>query len=192
MNRHRVRPLAGAGLALAAATLLIGCAETPEAVPTTPVTTAEPTPSVTSETPSPTPTPVGDPECDTIIPQDVVDSFEQSNWSFATDVFRVGATEVPGGITCTWGDLEVASDNVQMFGWAPIDADAAAQQQDALTQEGWIREDEPEGVYLTENPEVVAAPDDEGYGWTYLFGDGWVTFSDTKQGLLLIEWPPTD
>ena len=31
--------------------------------------------------------------------------------------------------------------------------------------------------------------DAEGYGITYLFGDGWVTFSDTRQGLLLIQRP---
>jgi hypothetical protein len=30
--------------------------------------------------------------------------------------------------------------------------------------------------------------DEDGYGMTYLFGDGWVTLSDTKQGLLLVTW----
>lgn len=29
--------------------------------------------------------------------------------------------------------------------------------------------------------------DGEGYGMTYLFGDGWVKVADTKQGLVLVE-----
>ena len=46
-----------------------------------------------------------------------------------------------------------------------------------------------EGVYITEAKETTIAVDSEGYGMTYLFGDGWVKLADTKQGLLLIEWP---
>ena len=45
------------------------------------------------------------------------------------------------------------------------------------------------GVYVTESPSTVIAPDENGYGITYLFADGQVTVADTKQGLLLIEWP---
>ena len=38
-------------------------------------------------------------------------------------------------------------------------------------------------------PGTAIATDDEGYGMTYLFTPGQVTVADTKQGLLLIEWP---
>ena len=57
------------------------------------------------------------------------------------------------------------------------------------SSQGWVREDSAEGVYITESPETTIAVDEEGYGMTYLFGDGWVKLADTKQGLLLIEWP---
>ena len=61
---------------------------------------------------------------------------------------------------------------------------------DARRRRAGCREDAAEGVYVTESPETAIATDEEGYGMTYLFGDGWVKLADTKQGLLLIEWPP--
>jgi hypothetical protein len=77
---------------------------------------------------------------------------------------------------------------VQIFGWAPIDEDAAIESEESLVDEGWVREDSEEGVYITENPETTITADEDGYGMTYLFGDGWVKVADTKQGLLLITW----
>lgn len=192
MIPHRLpRTLAGIALAVGAATVLAGCAGSqPEPEPTSQATTTTPTQPAPEETGEETPEPQADPACDTIIPADVVASFEDANWTFREEVFRVGATEVPGGITCTWGDMSVASDHVQMFGWAPLDADRSAQLQSTLLQEGWLSEEGSTGTYVTEDPDTAVAPDDEGYGWTYLFGDGWVTFADTKQGLVLVEWPP--
>ncbi len=186
-------PRSLATLAVAvAAVALVGCgAAAPETAPSS-VAPSTPAPSGSApQDAGPTPSqPAPDPACDTIIPADVVQAFTDAGWGSQQDVFRIGATEIPGGLTCTWGDLSVASDHVQMFGWAPIDADTAAQQQAALLQEGWFREDGPDGVYITENKDTVVAPDEDGYGWTYLFGDGWVKFADTKQGLLLVSWPP--
>lgn len=191
MIPHRLpRTLAGVALALGAAAVLAGCAAPePDPEPTSQAPTSTPTERAPEETTEPTPEPQADPTCETIIPADVVASFEEANWTFREEVFRVGATEVPDGITCTWGDMSVASDHVQMFGWAPLDADQSAQLQSTLLQEGWLREEGSTGTYITEDPDTAVAPDDEGYGWTYLFGDGWVTFADTKQGLVLVEWP---
>ncbi|MGA7146930.1 MAG: hypothetical protein WBX17_00370, partial [Microbacterium sp.] len=73
--------------------------------------------------------------------------------------------------------------------WAPIVADAAVDAQADLVDQGWLREEAPNGVYITEAKETTIAVDADGYGMTYLFGDGWVKLADTKQGLLLIEWP---
>ncbi len=67
--------------------------------------------------------------------------------------------------------------------------DAAEDAQANLVSQGWVREDGADGVYITESPEMTIAPDEQGYGMTYLFGDGWVIVADTKQGLVLIEWP---
>ena len=57
------------------------------------------------------------------------------------------------------------------------------------SSQGWLRESGADGVYVTESPETTIAADENGYGMTYLFGDGWVMLADTKQGLVLIEWP---
>lgn len=191
MTRHPL-PRTLAVLALAAVGLTGCAAAEPAADPTTPPTTTSAPPAaepVASETEAPEPT--AEPTCDTIIPAEVVADLEAAGWSFREDVFRIGAAEVDDGITCTWGDMSVASDHVQMFGWAPLTADQAAQHQSTLLQEGWVREDGGDGIYLTETPDTVSAPDEQGYGWTFLFGDDWVTFADTKQGLLLVEWPKT-
>ena len=47
----------------------------------------------------------------------------------------------------------------------------------------------PDGLIVTESSETTVATDEDGYGLTYLFGDGWVKYADTKQGLLLVRWP---
>jgi hypothetical protein len=49
-------------------------------------------------------------------------------------------------------------------------------------------EEVPEGLIVTESADTTVATDDQGYGLTYLFGDGWVKHADTKQGLLLVTW----
>jgi hypothetical protein len=189
--RRLPRTLAGIAVAIGATLALAGCSGSePEPEPTTQAPTTAPSTPAPEQTPEETPEPQADPTCETIIPADVVESFEDANWSFREEVFRVGATEVPDGITCTWGDMSVASDHVQMFGWAPVDGSQSTQLQSTLVQEGWLSEDGSAGTYITEDPDTVVAPDDDGYGWTYLFGDGWVTFADTKQGLVLVEWPP--
>jgi hypothetical protein len=184
----------GAALAVVAAVAL-----TPACAATTPPA-AEPTASTapTPETPAPEGTeapsePVdhGDPACDTIIGEAILAEYEEIGWTVQVEPFRLGEVELAEGLQCVWADYEgPAGDHLQIFGWAVVDDETAAEAQDALVAEGWIREDEPAGVYITENPETTIAPDAEGYGMTYLFADGWVKLADTKQSLLLIEWPP--
>ena len=58
----------------------------------------------------------------------------------------------------------------------------------ALVAQGWKVEETPEGLFVTESADTTVATDDQGYGLTYLFGDGWVKYADTKQGLLLVTW----
>ena len=130
-----------------------------------------------------------DPTCETIIPAATVADFESVGWTARAEPFRIGELEIPEGVQCVWGDFTTATDHVQIFGWAPISEDDAAEAQDALVGQGWTRRrDRPRDVIVTESAETTVATDDEGYGLTYLFGDGWVKYADTKQGLLLVTW----
>ena len=52
-----------------------------------------------------------------------------------------------------------------------------------------MREDGNHGTYITEDPAYAIGIDDAGYGMTYHFGDGWVSVSETKQNLQLINAP---
>jgi len=148
-------------------------------------TTAAPDPGA-SDTPDPT----ADPTCDTIIPKSTADDFRSLGWSVSVEPFRVGATEIDGGIQCKWGDQRITTDRVQVFGWAPIDGTTAAKAERDLVSSGWRREDGPNGTYVTENSSWVGGRgDSDGYGITYLFGDGWVKMADTRQSLVLVDGP---
>lgn len=190
--------VAPAVVGVAALTLLLAaCApepgvEGPGADPAAPAPTEAPGGDDASgpADPDATPEPVGDPTCETIIPASVVAQFEELKWTARADEFRIGETVVPDGIQCVWGDHTVASDHVQVYGWAPIDADMAQDAQAALEAQGWLREEADDVLYLTEDPDYAIATDNDGYGMTYEFGDGWVALADTKQGLLIITWPP--
>ncbi len=186
------RPLLAASAALTAVLALAGCSSTagPDAAPSVAATATGPAidaPATTatpkSETEAPAPT------CENIIPQATADDFASLGWSYQQEPLRIGATALDDGIQCKWGDQNVASDRVQIFGWAPIDDAAAAAAEKELTASGWKVEREDEGTYVTENPEWLGGRGVDGYGLTYLFGDGWVKFADTRQSLLLIDSP---
>lgn len=190
-----ILPRAAAAIALTATALLAtACApaapaaepdETPSAAASeSPVAQPEATPTAGPETVA-----SEDPTCETIISPTTVSDFESIGWTSLADTFHVGSTEIPEGVQCIWGDFSTASDHVQLFGWAPITQQQAESAESELVAEGWRREQAPEGVYVTESSETAVAVDDEGYGLTYLFGDGWVKYADTKQGLILVEWP---
>lgn len=187
------RLIGTAATLMLAAMILAGCSGPPEqttpdeAPPATTPTAAAPEPSAT---PEPGPASTAEPTCETLIGESVVASFESVGWTAQEAPLYIGSIEVEKGLQCMWADFEgPAGDHGQMFGWAPLsDADAAAAQ-DELVSQGWQREDGGAGVYITESPDTVIAPDENGYGITYLFTEGQVTVADTKQGLLLIEWP---
>ncbi len=173
------------------AAFMTACAATPSAAPSV-TQTAAPAPSSPAPTPttSAAPTPAAAPDCTTIIPASVVAEFHKVGWTVKAETLRLNGVEVAGGIQCTWGDYTTATDRVQIFGWAPITATAASTAQTDLLASGWRREDAPEGVYITESATTAIAKDAQGYGLTYLFGNGFVKYADTKQGLLLVQWPP--
>jgi hypothetical protein len=179
----------GAALAIAAAmTAVAGCsapAPGPSPMPSIEPSGANTPPADVDETP----VPGAEPTCETIIPAATVEDFESLAWSAEEEEFRVGPTIIEGGIQCVWADHSgPATDHVQIFGWAPIEEDAALDAQESLIAEGWMREESNEGVYITENPETTITTDSQGYGMTYLFGDGWAKVADTKQGIILITW----
>lgn len=180
-----------ATIALVAGLVLTGCSGT-AAAPPDPTGSETPVPTTTPDPqPTPTVTEAAEPTCETIIPATTVEDFTGLGWEPLQEPFVLTNAEVEGGILCKWGDPAVPSDHVQIYGWAPLSAAEAGAAQLDLVANGWIREDAAEGVYITESAETATGTDDQGYGWTYLFGDGWVKFADTKQSLLLVEWPPS-
>lgn len=176
-----------------AALLLAGCAAEQDAAPTaepTPTTSApSATPTPEPEETEPAPEPSADPTCETIIAPSTIAIFEEHGWTYQEHEFRIGEDVVPGGLQCIWGDYTVASDHVQVFGWAPLAAADSASAQQKLLSEGWLRADEGGHTYITEDPAFSIAVDESGYGMTYEFGDGWVTLADTKQSLVLVKQP---
>ncbi|WOF21803.1 hypothetical protein N8K70_10440 [Microbacterium betulae] len=130
------------------------------------------------------------PTCETIISPALLENFEELGWTSRADPFYVGPTELTGGVSCKWGNFDVgANDLVQMYGWAPVDDEQSTELQDYLVAEGWVREEGDDGiVYVTEGMPSAEWSDEDGYGMTYAFGDGWVELSDTKNGLDVITW----
>lgn len=183
----RISAAALAALVLSVA--LTSCAGAPEAESTPTPTAAKPSPTATPEPvvtqPPATPT---EPTCDTIVSAGTVKVLTDEGWTFEEKEFVIGDVTLTDGLLCFWADYTVASDHGQLYGWSEISTEDAAQAQSALLKEGWTREDGPDGIYITENPQYSMGTDDDGYGMTYLFGDGWVKFADTRQGLILIEW----
>lgn len=127
--------------------------------------------------------------CESMLSEGTVTALTDAGWTAQTKEFVAGGVELREGLLCFWADYTVASDHGQLYGWSAIDDSDAASVQAALLAEGWKREDGPDGVYYTEDPRYAMGTDEDGYGMTYLFGDGWVRLADTRQGLILIEWP---
>ncbi|MTE24753.1 hypothetical protein [Microbacterium sp. ZXX196] len=165
----RARALAGA---LGLAVLLTACSPAAEEA---------------TETPTPDPTPV-EMSCDTIVPTTFSSRLGELGWSAREEPFRIGEHVFDDGIQCIWGDAETGSEVAQMYGWAPADADTAAEMQEYLEAQGWIREEDGDTVYITENPDYALAVGDDGYGMTYRFRDGTIALADTKTGLELVVW----
>ncbi|MFC4139122.1 MULTISPECIES: hypothetical protein [unclassified Microbacterium] len=183
-------PLAATGF-LALALAITACAPTPDPAPTK-TTTAEkpveaPPATAAAEEPDPAPTKGAEPTCDTIISAGTVKALKEQGWTAEPTEFTLGELVLDGGIMCSWADYSAASDHGQQYGWAPIDAKTANDVQSQMLAEGWQRIDGEDG-FITEDPKYAFATDEDGYGVTYEFGDGWVKYADTKQGLILVDW----
>src|SRR5690606_2263255 len=117
-----------------------------------------------------------------------VEALEAEGWTFKQRDFVIGDIAVEDGLECLWADYSTASDHGQMYAWGLLSADRARAAQTGLVNDGWLRSTEGETTYITEDPAYAIATDGDGFGMTDEFGDGWVKFADTRQGLLLIEW----
>lgn len=157
-------------------------ASTPEAIAPSPSATPVP---VTSATPEPS---AGELTCESMVSAGTVERLSEIGWTAQPKESVVGGVELADGLLCFWADYSVASDHGQLYGWSALTSADAARAQAGLLAEGWKREDGEDGVYFTEDPQYSMGLDDDGYGMTYLFGDGWVKFADTRQGLILVEW----
>ncbi|MFB7250456.1 hypothetical protein [Microbacterium sp. NPDC056234] len=183
-------PLAAAAALLLVVTLA-ACAQAPTPVEpqaATPPPAAETTAPVVNE-PTGEPEPAAAPTCETLIADGYVNTLTELGWSAKQSEFRIGETAVENGIHCSWANWEEASDHGQFFAWGELTTDQAAAAQSELIAQGWKREDEDGALYFTEPAGSAMGVDENGYGMTYLFGDGWVRFADTKQSLVLINWP---
>lgn len=142
----------------------------------------------TGETTQPAEQDSGEPTCEAIVSEGTVAGLTDAGWTAERKDFVIGDVTLPDGMLCFWADYSQASDHGQLYGWSEITSADAELAQASLVDAGWTREDAPEGSYFTENPDFALNVDDEGYGMTYLFGDGWVKLADTKQGLILVDW----
>ncbi len=189
---RRISSTALAAVMIALTLSACSAAAEPETTPTPkPSKTAAPSPEPTSTptaTPEPEETAGAAPTCETIIAPSTVAALSEHGWTHQEKEFRLGADVIEGGIQCVWGDFTVASDHVQVFGWAPIDQPASSAAQQKLFAEGWQRADSDGHVYITENPDFAIAVDEDGFGMTYEFGDGWVKVADTRRSLILVEF----
>lgn len=188
MTPRTMSAAAGVLLLLAALTACTGPSE-PRSSPT--AESAPPTPTAsTAPVGSPAPeSPAAEVTCESMISDGTVAALADAGWTAETKEFVVGGVEFTDGLLCFWADYTVGSDHGQLYGWAAVDEADAAAAQAGLLEEGWKREDGPDGIYYTEDPRYAMGTDEDGYGMTYLFGDGWVRLADTRQGLILIEWP---
>jgi hypothetical protein len=178
----------------AAGVLLLLAALTACSAPAAPQASASPSTSPRAEpsgAPATTPTPLATDapiSCESMISAGTVQALTDAGWSAKPTAFVIGDVELTDGLLCFWADYSVGSDHGQLYGWSEISSEDAMAAQSSLLSSGWTREDGPEGTYFTEDPRYSMGTDDDGYGMTYLFNDGWVKLADTKQSLVLIGW----
>ncbi|MGO1769350.1 MAG: hypothetical protein ACTHZX_05305 [Microbacterium sp.] len=127
--------------------------------------------------------------CETLITPGLASDLSDLGWEAMEEPFVIGTRELEGGVQCKWGDPDYSGDAIQLYGWAPVDDATASELQAELVEQGWIREEDGETVYITEDPEAAFQTDENGYGFTYRFSDDGVALSDTKNGLTVIRWP---
>ncbi|MFT4214116.1 MAG: hypothetical protein QM622_04995 [Microbacterium sp.] len=175
--------------------LVTGCASSAEPEPTETVTAQSPSAPASEPTPEPSDTETAvaiDPTsvtCENLVVEEVLAEFDAQGWTAESTPLTVGGQTLDVGLECSWADYEEPSGNLMIFGWGLLTAEQAEAASAQLVSEGWLREESDDGFYITEDPEQAPTLDENGYGMTYQFGDGWVIVSDVKEGLLLINRP---
>lgn len=183
MSRRRTSRCAMAGAATTLAVMLLsGCGAAVHA-PRTPA----PTPSSTA---GPSPAAIPAPTCAGILSPATVHALTKTGWTARQDPFYIGNTRMAGGIQCTWGDPRHPTDDVQVYGWAPTTAARTAAAAKELTATGWRKVTDDQDTCYTAAGDMITGADSDGFGMTYCFTADHVTVADTRQGLLLVQWPP--
>lgn len=183
----RLRAWSGLTVAAVLVGVLAGCTADPDPVEAAP-TESSPPPSTAPSAPADD-EPSAPPTCETLLTPAMIRGFTSLGWSAQSDPFILGDNEIDG-LLCKWADYEAPNSNeVQIYGWGRLDADEAADAQELLVAQGWRLEEVAEGTLVSEDPAFAVIVDENGYGMSYLFGDGWVIVADTRQNLVLIDRP---
>lgn len=127
--------------------------------------------------------------CDDIVDTDTLAQLNEQGWTYEQTQLEIAGTTIPDGISCMWADFTVPSGDLLIFEWGPVTAEQAETITAALVAAGGTVIPDAEGDYVTEDPEQSLVTDENGYGFTYQFGDGWVAGGDTMQTLLLVHHP---
>lgn len=189
------------GAAVAAVAILVFVAsffapQVSEAEPTpTPTAAASTSPSpLPSPTPTTTPSPTASPTptattCDDIATAAFQQQMTGNGWvSWQTQDQATGARPFDafpngsprGTIVCRWGaDPAAATDDVIDIGWTPIDPENAVAAMQKLTEQGYVRTDTPEFIYLSLTG-PAGYTDAAGWGETYAFGLDDVRWAATR------------
>lgn len=147
--------------------------------------TGENVPDATEQTKTPPATPT----CESLIPNSLVTQLDELGWTFQQSQIYGVDGPLAASIQCIWGKVsETSSEAAQVYGWSPIDDATAVAMQEMLVAQGWTKEVEGKTVYITAGSRSPSL-DADGYGMTYKFVAGELTYADTKQGLLLIQAP---
>ena len=197
------RTLATSTTVLLSVLLLAGCGSAntdTTAKPTAaPSGAASAAPQVTTDdTPAPAETTDEDLTCETMIPESVVGALTSQGWSATASQLSVGSQTIDDSLLCTWAPT--GSFEGQMYGVGRLTSTEENQLRSDLAAQGWTTQDAADGVYFT--APVAAAPTPAPgatasttggggtmSGFTYLLGDGWVKYADTRDGILLIVTP---
>ncbi|WP_433677117.1 hypothetical protein [Microbacterium gorillae] len=178
------------GVLVAAAAVLAGC--TPAASEGT--TAASPPASANATTPvAESSEPPAEPielTCESMLSDGLVAGYTAQGWTAVSNPLYIGSTLIPDGMSCTWGNhAGEGNDVAQVFGYGTLTPELATQAQADLAAQGWVTEEDPSGVLVTEPRDGALIKDADGYGMSYLFGDGWVRLADTREALILVVWP---
>jgi hypothetical protein len=199
VSTKRLWLIAGSAVAVVAILVIVAGLFAPqasEAEPTpTPTATASVTPAPAptavpraSPTVTPTPSPAAA-DCDTITTAAFRQKMTSNGWvSWQTqdqaigprpfDTFPNGSPR--GALVCRWGaDPAAATDNVIDIAWAPIDPENAVAAMQKLAEQGYVRTDTPDGIYLSLTG-PAGYTDAEGWGETYYFALSDVRWAATR------------